>query len=254
MSLQYFAKDWVKHKMDGYIKPFHRFEDEENEIEEIDKALAYLVENQCLSSKNYDKELFDLHRKEVQSNFEIPWTGISNRMHRLIYSVNAIVQPKSIIGAGIFCGYTLICNVGASIGKGSCYKADKIIGIEIDDKAAKKAKANIAKIDKNKTVYIVTCDGIEWLRTFKNKIDLLYIDVTGDEKNTSLYLDILRSAYSSLNENSIVLAHNSVNGGENIKEYLEFVRNGKNFKKSINLIIDEAGLEFTTGKINWGRE
>lgn len=29
---QYFAKDWVKHKMDGYIKPFHRFEDDESEI------------------------------------------------------------------------------------------------------------------------------------------------------------------------------------------------------------------------------
>lgn len=35
---QYFAKDWDKHKMDGFIRPFHRFENDESEIAEIDEA------------------------------------------------------------------------------------------------------------------------------------------------------------------------------------------------------------------------
>jgi predicted O-methyltransferase YrrM len=249
MALEYYANDWEKHKMDRKTKPFYKFEDDKNEVGEINKALSFLVEQKFLLHGKYDKALFNLHRKEVKSNFIIPWTGISNRMHRLIYSINAIKQPKNTVAVGIFCGYTFICNAGASIGKGSCYKAEKIIGIEIDEELAQNARKNISKIDKDKLVKIVAVDGIEWFKTYKNKIDLLYIDATGEAGNKSLYLQILKSAYHLLDKNSIVLAHNSVNGGEYLKEYLEFVRNKKYFKKSANLIIDEAGLELTLGKL-----
>ena len=279
MSLEYYADDWRRHEMNSSIKPFHKFEDDKNEIEEIDKALSFLVEHHFLLHNKYDKTLFDLHRKEVKSNFIIPWTGISNRMHRLLYSINAIRQPEYTVAVGIFCGYTFICNAGASIGKGSCYDAKKIIGIEIDEHSARDAKKNIKKIDKRKFAKIIVADGIKWFKTCNtlktidfskkqllksnskqsvkqikintlgyNKIDLLYIDATGEAGNKSLYLDILKSAYHLLDKNSIVLAHNSVNGGEPLKEYLKFVRNDKYFKKSVNVVIDEAGLEFTTGK------
>jgi len=248
MSLEYYANDWERHKMNGKTQPFYKFEDDRSEAEEIDKALSFLVEQNFLLHNQYDKDLFDLHRKEVKSNFVIPWTGISNRMHRMIYSINAINQPKSTVAVGIFCGYTFICNTGASIGDGSCYKAEKIIGIEIDENLAQEARLNISKIDKRKVAKIIAVDGIEWFKTYNNKIDLLYIDATGGAGNKSLYFNILKSAYHLLDKNSIVLAHNSVNEGEYLKEYLEFVRDEKYFKKSVNLIIDEAGLELTSGK------
>ncbi|MCP4177538.1 MAG: hypothetical protein GY756_07210 [bacterium] len=249
MSIEYYADDWKRHKMDSNTKPFYKFEDGKNEINEINKALSFLVEQNFLRHNKYDKNLFYLHRKEVKTNFIIPWTGISNRMHRLIYSINAISQPKYIVAVGVFCGYTFICNAGASIGNGTCYKSKETIGLEIDETLACSAKMNIDKIDKHKFTKIIAADGIEWFKTYNKKIDLLYIDATGEDGNKSLYLDILKSAYHLLDKNSIVLAHNSVNGGEYLKEYLEFVRNEKYFQKSINLIIDEAGLELTRGKL-----
>lgn len=42
---------------------------------------------------------------------------------------------------------------------------------------------------------------------------------------------------------SIVLAHNSVNAGERLAAYLEFVRDPAYFQASVNVIFDVEGLE-----------
>jgi hypothetical protein len=41
----------------------------------------------------------------------------------------------------------------------------------------------------------------------------------------------------------LVLAHNSVNLAHNIADYLEYVRDPANFRESMNVVIDDQGLE-----------
>ena len=57
------------------------------------------------------------------------------------------------------------------------------------------------------------------------------------------YLDILQAGYDQMPVGSLVLAHNSVNGAEQLSEYLAFVRDPAHFRASVNVILDGEGLE-----------
>ena len=75
-------------------------------------------------------------------------------------------------------------------------------------------------------------------------IDLLYLDATGDGgRGKGVNLDIVEAAYPRLAAGALVLAHNSVNGADGLKHYLEFVRDPAHFRASVNVVVDCEGLE-----------
>ena len=117
--------------MDWRGDPHPVMEAPEDEVAEIDRALGALVSAGVIDHAGYDKEKFLAHRRTVKERFDIPWTGISPRMQRLLYGINAIVQPDVMVAMGVFCGNTFISNAGAAIGPGAAYKASKLVGIEI---------------------------------------------------------------------------------------------------------------------------
>ena len=226
--------------MDWQGNPHPHLEELDQEIAEIDNALISLVSNGILPKNEYDKARFTDHRKAVKNNFEIPWTGISPRMQRLLYAINAIVQPRVMVAMGIFCANTFISNAGAALGPGKCYSADRLIGIEIIPDESDRARKNVATLDTSGETEIITADGIIWLDSFEEAIDILYIDANGS------YLPIIENAaQKALHSGSLVLAHNSVNMLEELTPYLEFVRNPTRCKESVNMLIDDQGLEVT---------
>ncbi|MDD7887869.1 hypothetical protein [Flavivirga sp. 57AJ16] len=253
----YYADDWAKHVMGPSIgmNAFIEFESKEIEISVVRNALKFLESNKVISNSTYSLDNYDNFVEAVKEHFHIPWTGISPRMRRLIYSINSINQPNAIVCAGIFCGYTYICNVGASIGSGASYNSRIHLGIELLEKEANLAKKNVENFVPNHGKNIICDDAVNWFNNFCNeKIDLLYIDAKSiefDPKNQmlngsvteSLYLKILKSAIPHLAPNALVLAHNSQNAQPTVSDYLNFVRTSDKFQTSINLVIDDAGLE-----------
>lgn len=239
MAKTYESKDWREYIMDWKGDPHPVMEPLEKEIEEVDKALQALADLGILSSVEYEKQLFLIHRQTVRERFEIPWTGISPRVQRLLYAINSILKPATMVAMGVFCGNTFISNAGAAIGPGACYKARRLVGIEIKPDEAERARKNVSTIDAETEAEILATDGIEWLDTNTDAIDLLYIDADGS------YLPIIQKAKegTSLRRGSIVLAHNSANTYEELKPYLQFVRDPRNTVESINVLIDDAGLE-----------
>jgi len=243
MIREYKADDWSDYKMDWKGDPHPTMEPLEREVEVVDEALAALVEAGILPHARYDKDKMLAFRAGVRENFEIPWTGISPRMQRLIYAINAVDQPRVMAAMGIFCGNTFMCNAGAAIGPGACYEAERLVGIEIKPDEAARARRNVATIDTDGRAEIIAGDGVEWLREFDGKIDLLYSDADGS------YLQIVQEAAShALRPGSLVLAHNSVNLAKALSDYLEYVRNPANSAGSMNMFIDDQGLEVTL----WG--
>lgn len=255
MSNEYFANNWKEHVMGlkSGNTAFHVFEDEESERSEVQGALNEMENQGILEHTDYDHEKFRAFRQAVKENFEIPWTGISPRMQRTIYAINAIRKPQVVVCAGIFCGYTFICNAGASVGPGACYSSKDLFGFELLPVEAERAKANIEKLDLEKKSTVLSQDTADWLRNTDMQVDLLYIDAKPIDwerswrrgEVSSEYYKIVNAAMPKLREGSLVLAHNSVNASDYLNDYLEFVRNEENFTKSINLIIDDAGLEVT---------
>jgi len=258
MSHTHYAENWQAHVMGIHSgnSAFHVFEEDEKEISVIDKALQELANFGILQDTSYDYSKFTALREAIknsENSFEIPWTGISPRMQRLIYAINAINKPQAVVCAGIFCGYTFICNIGAAIGPGACYQAKHLYGFEILEKEAERARKNIGTFDVNKESSILSSDIVEWFSSSKTPIDLLYIDakpVDWDKswrraEESSEYYKIVKGAMQNLAKGSLIVAHNSMNAADYLSDYLEFVRSPDNFSASVNLAIDDSGLEVT---------
>ena len=243
MTRTYRSDDWDAYQMDCH-DPHRGLEPLEKEIAVVDGALRALGEAGILPHVEYDHEKFLAFRRAVAEQFEIPWSAISPRMQRLIWAINAITQPQTMIAAGVFCGFTFICNAGAAVGPGACYKAQNLIGIEIKPAEVERAERNVRRIDPTGLARIVADDAVDFVARRDDPLQLLYLDADGDkERGKGVYFDILRACYDRLPDGAVVLAHNSVNAAERLKHYLGFVRDEVHFRASVNCIIDPEGLE-----------
>ena len=243
MARVYEADRWNQHVMDWH-DPHRQIEPIEQEIEVIDGALTALVEAGVLRQSRYDTDKMLAHRVAVRENFDIPWTAITPRMQRLLYAINAIAQPRVMVAVGIFCGNTFISNAGSAVGPGACYAAQRLVGIEIRPEEADRARRNVATIDDDHLVEILAADGGPYLRDFDGTIDLLYLDADGrGGKGKSVYLEMVQAALHALEPGSLVLAHNSVNSARDLADYLAYVRDSVYFRGSVNMVVDDQGLE-----------
>jgi len=243
MARTYRSDDWNSYRM-VYGDPHRDLEPLEKEIAVVDGALDVLHEAGILPHTDYDHAKMLAHRQAVRELFDIPWTAITPRMQRLLYAINAIVQPENMIAAGVFCGNTFISNAGAGVGPGACYTARQLIGVEIRPDEAERAEGNVRRIDPTGIARVIAEDAVETVTNFSELINLLYLDADGaGKKGKGVYLDIVEAGYDKMPPGSVVLAHNSVNLAERLKHYLEFVRDPAYFRASVNVIFDIEGLE-----------
>ena len=240
MARTHKVQGWEQYKMD-YRDPHQVVEPIEREGEVVD---AELVEADLLAHGRYDTDRFLAFREAVRQNFDIPWTAITPRMQRFLYAVNAIARPDVMVAVGIFCGNTFISNAGATLGPGTHYRARRLVGIEILPEEAERARQNVASVDDEGRAEILATDGVGWLCDFDEPLDLLYLDANGhDRAGKSVYLDLVQAAGEGLHPGSLVLAHNSVNAASQLADYLDYVRDPANFRESVNIVIDDQGLE-----------
>jgi len=243
MPEEYRSDDWNRYRMD-YRRPHRVLEPEETEAAVVDEALDALHAAGVLPHPAYDRGKMRAHRRAVAERFEIPWTAITPRMQRLLYAVNAIVQPRRLIAAGVFCGNTFISNAGAAVGPGACYEAEDLVGVEIVPEEAARAERNVRRLDPTGRARVIAGDAVSVVAAYDAPLDLLYLDADGDAaRGKSIYLDILRAAYDRLPPGAVVLAHNSVNCAHRLEGYLRFVRDPANFRASMNVIFDPEGLD-----------
>ncbi|MDQ1257708.1 MAG: hypothetical protein QG656_2314 [Candidatus Hydrogenedentes bacterium] len=243
MALTYRSPDCETYRMD-YANPHRVLEPMENEIQVVDEALAMLHSAGILPHTRYDREKFLAHRQAVADLFEIPWTAITPRMQRLLYAVNAIVQPRNMIAAGVFCGNTFISNAGAAVGPGASYEAENLVGVEIKPVEAERAERNVRRIDSTGVSRVVAADAVDFVRDFPEPVHLLYLDADGDRaRGKGIYLDILEAAYDRIPKGAVVCAHNSLNCAERLQHYLAYVRDPAHMCASVNVVFDIEGLE-----------
>ena len=118
------------------------------------------------------------------------------------------------------------------------------LGVEILPDEAARAERNVRRLDPTGVARVVAADAVDVVRDFKDPIDLLYLDADSDAaRGKGIYLDILRAGYDRMPPGAVVLAHNSVNAAERLKDYLDFVRDQRHMGASINVIFDGEGLE-----------
>jgi len=243
MSREFRSDDWDSYRM-VYKDPHRSIEPLEKEIAIVDEVLKVFKEEGILPHTDYDHEKMLAHRKAVAELFEIPWTAITHRMQRLLYAINAIIEPENMIAAGVFCGNTFISNAGAGVGPGAVYTAKNLIGVEIKPDEAERAERNVRRIDPTGVARVVAEDAVDTVTNFPDSINALYLDADGDKgRGKGIYLEILQAAYDKMPSGSVIMAHNSVNCAKRLEAYLNFVRDTANLSASVNVIFDVEGLE-----------
>jgi len=223
-----------------------------NEAKGIAQTVAQMKEMEVLTGHGEINEApFSALRNAVRENFNITWTSITSPMERLLYSISAVNQPRSIVAIGIFCGNTLIWNVGSACGPGKCYSAEHLVGVEIKPEPAALARENLNGIGIFDEVEVLAEDGHDVLDRIDYPIELLYLDANGalpgtDGPNTKkVYLSLLQRAYEKMPSGALAVAHDTIPEWfvRDAGIYLDFVRDKEHFRESISVEPDRVGIE-----------
>ncbi len=227
------------------------------EIQKVATVLRELHAVKFIPNEKYDLRLFSIFRSKVHENFFIFWTAINPPMERLLYALSYILQPRNILGIGIFTGNPFVWSLGP--GFDHFYLADKLVGVEIDQNNARLCQENMDQVRGDVQVRILPEDGFDVLDRYEDdEIDLLYLDANGYDpdaqdkggsaRNTkNVNTGLLKKAYSKIRPGGSVLCHNAYQPSfqKEASDYLAFTNDQKLFVKTATIGIDEMGLEFS---------
>ncbi len=226
--------------------------DGSDERQRVATVLAGLHERGMLPTTAYDEAAFDRLRAAVRQHFDVPWTSITPVMERLLFAICAIKQPRAAVCLGVFCGNTLVWNVGALTGPGQCATADVIVGSEVVPQHVELARRNFAAIGAVADIRLE--DGHDTVQSLAQPIDLLYLDATGPQDHPNerhrgkrIYSSLLETAYPHLADGAIIVAHDTVPEWfpRSAPCYFALCRDRRRFRASVEVRADEQGIEVT---------
>jgi predicted O-methyltransferase YrrM len=218
------------------------------EDETVRSILAWLKQAGIVPEHaTYDEEAFAALKLEVKETFAMPGSSITPVMERLLYMLSAVKRPRRVIGLGTYYGNALVWAIGASLGSGKVYEAEKVYGIDIDAEATERAEANLHKLPHTDHIELMAEDGLTAVERLDGPFDYVYLDVESKELGKGLYLDPLKGLYDKIEIGGWVLAHDTMVPpfAKQFEEYLAFVRDGENFRESISFDVDPFGLELS---------
>jgi len=166
---------------------------------------------------------------------------------KIIEDVIKEYKPRKALEIGTLHGYSaiLIANIILS-GKydNENFNIERsstepiLVSVEKDQKLANIARKNIEKARLSKKIQVINGDALEIIPRLKSKFNMIFLDATKSE-----YLKYLQliERYSLLNKRAVVVADNVLIYENEMKDYLDYVRNsGKYISRTT-----ETSLEFT---------
>ncbi len=166
---------------------------------------------------------------------------------KIIEDVIKEYKPRKALEIGTLHGYSaiLIANIILS-GKydNENFNIERsstepiLVSVEKDQKLANIARKNIEKARLSEKIQVINGDALEIIPGLKSKFNMIFLDATKSE-----YLKYLQliERYSLLNKRAVVVADNVLIYENEMKDYLDYVRNsGKYISRTT-----ETSLEFT---------
>jgi predicted O-methyltransferase YrrM len=166
---------------------------------------------------------------------------------KIIEDVIKEYKPKKALEIGTLHGYSaiLIANMILS-GKydNENFNIERssteliLISVEKDQKLANIARKNIEKARLSEKIQVINGDALEIIPRLKSKFNMIFLDATKSEYLK--YLQLIEK-YSLLTKRAVVVADNVLIYENEMKDYLDYVRNsGKYISRTT-----ETSLEFT---------
>ena len=144
------------------------------------------------------------------------------------------VKPRQVLEVGTLIGYSAIL-IGREL------DADAhLTTIEIHAHEAEIAEKNIEKAGVRGKVEVIVGDALKVIPRLKGTFDFVFIDADKTE-----YIQYLRLVEGKLHKGSVVFADNAGIFAEQIKDYLDYVRQSGKYKSSY-IQVGEDGVEIST--------
>jgi predicted O-methyltransferase YrrM len=178
-------------------------------------------------SARADKVLREIERVAEKEFLPI----IGPRKGQVLVEAIHKIKPKHVLEVGTLIGYSAIL-----MGKELESEAH-LITIEIDVDEAKKARENIRRAEVRPTIDVIVGDAIKVIPKLKDEFDMVFIDAEKSE-----YIDYLRLVEDKLHKGSIIVADNAGIFVDEMKDYLEYVRNSGKYSSEY-LPFDGNGVE-----------
>lgn len=150
---------------------------------------------------------------------------------KVLAKVVSEIKPKRILEVGTLIGYSAVL-IGKELGNDA-----HLTTIEIHANEAKLAKENIRKAQVSAKIDVVVGDATEILPKLSDKFDMVFVDAEKRE-----YREYLRLIEDKLHKGSVVVADNAGIFADQMKDYLDYVRNSGKFSSKY-VPVDEDGLE-----------
>lgn len=122
-------------------------------------------------------------------------------------------KPCTVVEVGVLVGY-LTLHVARSLQQGC-----KVVGFEISEELARRARENVAAADFADRVTIVRADARESLGTISGPVDVVILDAERTQ-----YLNYLRKLERVMSPGAVVIAIGTGGVSERIRAYLDHVR------------------------------
>jgi predicted O-methyltransferase YrrM len=166
---------------------------------------------------------------------------------KIIEDVIKEYKPKKALEIGTLHGYSaiLIANIILS-GKydNENFNSERsstepiLISVEKDQRLANIARKNIEKARLSEKIQVINGDALEIIPRLKSKFNMIFLDATKTEYLK--YLQLIEK-YSLLNKRAVIVADNVLIYENEMKDYLDYVRNsGKYISRTT-----ETSLEFS---------
>ena len=166
---------------------------------------------------------------------------------KIIEDVIKQYKPKKVLEIGTLHGYSaiLIANIILS-GKydNENFNSERnsteptLISVEKDQNLANIARNNIEKARLSEKIQVINGDALEIIPRLKSKFNMIFLDATKSEYLK--YLQLIEK-YSLLNKRAVVVADNVLIYENEMKDYLDYVRNSPKYISRTT----ETSLEFT---------
>jgi predicted O-methyltransferase YrrM len=166
---------------------------------------------------------------------------------KIIEDVIVQYKPKMVLEIGTLHGYSaiLIANIilsakydNENFNSKSSSTEPILISVEKDQKLANIARKNIEKARLSEKIQVINGDALEIIPGLKSKFNMIFLDATKSEYLK--YLQLIEK-YSLLNKGAVVVADNVLIYENEMKDYLNYVRNSGKYVSRTT----ETSLEFT---------
>lgn len=173
---------------------------------------------------------YEVILKEIEDQAEERnWPIIGREKGKVLIDVCQEHNPRRVLELGALVGYS------STMIAANLEETSRVISIEINPENAELSRINQVRAGVADQCEVIVGDALEVIPTLDGQFDMVFIDAVKED-----YLRYLQLAEPKMAANAVVVADNVLKFADDVKPYLDYVRNSGRYESSYHEFGDDA--------------